>query len=89
MVVKRASHSGQKRRRRMATKSSEGRESFTCVSLCLQNGQRMDVFSFFVIIMFFYKEVCQIFQADDRSYQIQDAVQFYVLGPQVRHHEIQ
>src|SRR3546814_765596 len=40
-VVKRAPQPGQKRRRRMAVLSSVGRESFTCVSSCWQNGQRL------------------------------------------------
>ena len=40
-VVKRPPQSGQWRRRRMAEPSSEGRLSFTWVSLLLQNGQRI------------------------------------------------
>mgnify|MGYP007000128774 CR=1 len=39
--VKRAPHAGQARRRRIEALSSVGRESFTCVSLLPQNGQRM------------------------------------------------
>src|SRR4051812_42153232 len=45
-VVKRPPHSGQWRRRRMAELSSEGRESFTWLSSCPQNGQRIELFSY-------------------------------------------
>src|SRR5215471_19127774 len=40
-VVKRAAQFGQKRRRRIAPRSSVGRESFTWVSSAPQNGQRI------------------------------------------------
>src|SRR5690349_19293038 len=40
-VVKRAAQFGQNRRRRIAARSSVGRESLTCVSSHPQNGQRI------------------------------------------------
>src|SRR5215813_4273175 len=42
-VVKRAPQFGQKRRRRIAPRSSVGRESFTWVSSVPQNGQRISI----------------------------------------------
>jgi hypothetical protein len=41
-VVKRPPQAGQWRRRRIAELSSEGRLSFTWLSSCPQNGQRME-----------------------------------------------
>src|SRR3954447_16770727 len=41
-VVKRPPHSGHSLRRRIAEPSSDGRESFTWLSGCPQNGQRIE-----------------------------------------------